>query len=117
MRIFFCFTLLLLAPVVRAEPGTIVAIAHRGEHLHHPENTMPAFEEAVRVGGDFIEVDVRTTAGGKLVLMHGATVDRTTNGHGEVSKLTFDEIRKLDAGVKTGFRAFRTSRGLFDLFP
>ncbi len=78
----------------------VIVISHRGEHLHHPENTMPAFEEAVRVGADYFELDVRTTSDGKLVLMHDATVDRTTNGHGEISKMTFDEIRALDARNK-----------------
>src|SRR5260370_32204646 len=82
-----------------AEDGKrVVAIAHRGEHLRHVENTMPAFEEAWRLGADFIEVDVRTTADGKLVLMHDGKVDRTTNGQGEVSKMTFEEIRRLDVG-------------------
>jgi len=86
-----------------AAPQTrrIVAIAHRGEHLHHPENTIPAFEEAIRAGADFIEVDVRTTADGKLVLSHDATVDRCTNGHGQVSEMTFEQIEAFDAGVKT----------------
>src|SRR5215472_2999467 len=78
----------------------VVVISHRGEHLHHPENTIPAFQEAIRVGADYFELDVRTTSDGKLVLMHDATVDRTTNGHGEVAKMTFDEIRALDAGAK-----------------
>ena len=63
-------------------------ISHRGEHLRHPENTMPAFIDAVRVGADYIEVDVRTTFDGKfdgkLVLMHDADVARTSNGKGEV---------------------------------
>jgi len=79
---------------------SVVAISHRGEHLHHPENTMPAFRAAVDAGADFIEVDVRTTSDGKIVLMHDATVDRTTNGHGEVAEMTLEEIRKLDAGIK-----------------
>jgi glycerophosphoryl diester phosphodiesterase len=78
----------------------VVVISHRGEHLRHPENTMPAFAEAVRVRADYIEVDVRTTSDGKLVLMHDSDVGRTTNGKGEVSKMTFDEIRALDAGIK-----------------
>jgi glycerophosphoryl diester phosphodiesterase len=93
-------TLLLLLPALPAQTRHVVAIAHRGEHLHHPENTMPAFQEAVRLGADYIEVDVRTTSDGKLVLSHDGTVDRCTNGHGEVAKMTFDEIRALDAGVK-----------------
>jgi len=94
--------LLLLAALftssLRAQTRSIVVISHRGEHLHHPENTMPAFAEAVRVGADYIEVDVRTTSDGKLVLMHDSTADRTTNGKGELAKMTFDEVRALDAG-------------------
>ena len=96
-----CFALLLL-PAAPAQTRRVVCISHRGEHLHHPENTMPAFEEAVRVGADYIEVDVRTTSDGKLVLSHDATVDRCTNGKGEVARMTFDEVRALDAGVKMG---------------
>jgi glycerophosphoryl diester phosphodiesterase len=95
--------LLLLAFVAApAQESRIVVISHRGEHLHHPENTMPAFHAAVEAGADFIEVDVRTTSDGKLVLMHDGGVDRCTNGHGEVAAMTFDEIRKLDAGIKSG---------------
>jgi glycerophosphoryl diester phosphodiesterase len=78
----------------------IMVIAHRGEHLKHPENTLPAFQSAIDVGADYFELDVRTTSDGKLVLMHDDKVDRTTNGKGAVSDLTLEEIRSLDAGVK-----------------
>jgi glycerophosphoryl diester phosphodiesterase len=81
---------------------TIKVISHRGEHLHHPENTMPAFQAAIDAGADYFELDVRTTSDGKFVLMHDSTLDRTTNGSGEVHEHTFDEIRALDAGVKFG---------------
>jgi glycerophosphoryl diester phosphodiesterase len=87
----------LLSPAY-AQTRRVVAIAHRGEHLHHPENTVPAFQSAIDLGADFIEVDVRTTADGKLILSHDATVNRCTNGHGEVARMTFDELRALDAG-------------------
>ena len=50
------------------------------------------------MGADYIEVDVRTTVDGKLVLMHDAQADRTTNGKGDIAKMTFDEVRALDAG-------------------
>lgn len=79
---------------------TIKVIAHRGEHLHHPENTLPAFQAAIDAGADYFELDVRTTSDGKFVLMHDSTLDRTTNGTGEVYKHTFAEIRALDAGIK-----------------
>jgi len=88
------------APALQAGPDKIVVIAHRGEHLHHPENTMPAFQAAIDAGADFFELDVRTTSDGKFVIMHDGTLDRTTNGTGEVYKHTFDEIRALDAGAK-----------------
>jgi glycerophosphoryl diester phosphodiesterase len=78
----------------------IKVIAHRGEHLHHPENTLPAFQAAIDAGADYFELDVRTTSDGKFVIMHDNTLDRTTNGTGEVRQHTFDEIRALDAGIK-----------------
>lgn len=106
--------LAVLALALPAQTRNIVAISHRGEHLHHPENTMPAFEEAVRVGADFIEVDVRTTSDGKLVLMHDGQADRTTNGKGDISKMTFDEVRALDAGVRMGPQFAGTRVPTFD---
>ena len=56
--------------------------AHRGANSTHPENTLPAFEEAIRLGAHMIELDVRQTKDGHLVLMHDATIDETTNGKG-----------------------------------
>jgi glycerophosphoryl diester phosphodiesterase len=76
----------------------IKACAHRGASGTHPENTVAAFEEAVRLGAEMLEFDVRRTADGKFVIMHDPTVDRTTSGQGPVAALTFDEIRALDAG-------------------
>jgi glycerophosphoryl diester phosphodiesterase len=95
-------TLLLVVTIFPAAAQTrhVVAISHRGEHLQRPENTMPAFQEAIRVGADFIEVDVQTSADGKLVLSHDATVDRCTNGKGKVSEMTFEQLEALDAGIK-----------------
>lgn len=99
--LFLCL-LSLLSPAALAQPRQVVAIAHRGEHLHHPENTLPAYQEAIRVGADFFEVDVRTTADGKLVLSHEGAVGRRTNGRGDIAKMTFAEVRALDAGIKSG---------------
>jgi glycerophosphoryl diester phosphodiesterase len=94
--------LLLACASALAQPKTVVVIAHRGEHLHHPENTIPAFQSAVDAGADFFELDVRTTSDGKLVLMHDATVDRMTGGKGDVAKLAFEDLRKLEVGVNLG---------------
>ena len=80
--------------------GQVSVISHRGEHLAHPENTLPALQAAIDAGADYVELDVRTTSDGHLVLMHDATVERTTNGKGRVRDLTFDQIRSLDAGAK-----------------
>ena len=114
IRFLSLVLLLLPAAPISAQTRHVVAIAHRGEHLHHPENTMPAFQEAVRLGADYIEVDVRTTADGKLVLSHDGNVDRCTNGKGEVAKMTFEQIRELDAGIKMGPEFAGTKVPTFD---
>ncbi len=72
--------------------------AHRGASDTHPENTLAAFREAIRLGAHMIEFDVALSKDGQMVLMHDATVDRTTNGSGPVSELALDELKKLDAG-------------------
>lgn len=81
-------------------PRKIVVISHRGEHLHHPENTIPAYQRAIEAGADYFEVDVQTTSDGKLVLMHDRTVDRTTGATGPIASMPFDQVRALDAGAK-----------------
>ncbi len=72
--------------------------AHRGAMTSHPENTLAAFREAVRCGTQMIEFDVDLSRDKQLVVMHDATVDRTTNGSGWVSDLTLKQIKALDAG-------------------
>jgi glycerophosphoryl diester phosphodiesterase len=72
--------------------------AHRGAMDTHPENTLSAFREAIRLGVEMIEFDVRMTADGHLVILHDATVDRTTDGQGTINTLNLEEVRKLDAG-------------------
>ncbi|WP_073093701.1 glycerophosphodiester phosphodiesterase [Cyclobacterium lianum] len=72
--------------------------AHRGAMATHPENTIPAILEAIRVGAQMIELDVQFSRDTAMVLMHDATVDRTTNGSGAVAELTLSELRSLDAG-------------------
>ena len=97
----------------------IAVIAHRGEHLRHVENTLPAFQAAIDAGADFFECDVRTTADGRLVLMHDASVDRTTGGRGRISELTFDSIRSLHAGdsaVPTFDEALRIAKGRIGVY-
>lgn len=74
--------------------------AHRGANDTHPENTLSAFREAIRLGAQMIEFDVDLTIDNHPVIMHDPAVDRTTNGTGIVTELSFAEIRKLDAGIK-----------------
>ncbi len=73
-------------------------IAHRGSSGTHPENTLPAFAEAVRAGADCIELDVHFTKDKHLVVIHDESVERTTNGKGLVREMTLEEIKELDAG-------------------
>jgi glycerophosphoryl diester phosphodiesterase len=75
-----------------------LVIAHRGSSSEAPENTLPAFEAAVRRGVDAVELDVRLTADGAPVVIHDATLDRTTDRTGAVSALTLAELRAVDAG-------------------
>jgi len=76
----------------------VKVLGHRGGAGIEPENTMRAFKRAMDLGVDFIELDVRMSRDKKLVVIHDDKVDRTTNGNGYVRDLTFEEIRKLDAG-------------------
>ena len=76
--------------------------AHRGCQDTHPENTLPAFRQAIALGAQMIEFDIQLTKDSALVIMHDVTVDRTTNGTGKVSELTLAQIRRLDAGMKKG---------------
>ncbi|MEU4687964.1 glycerophosphodiester phosphodiesterase family protein [Actinoplanes sp. NPDC023714] len=75
-------------------------VAHRGYAAAAPENTLPAFEAAIRAGATIVEFDVRVTADGVPVVIHDRTVDRTTTGHGRVWDLGFEDIAALDAGVR-----------------
>ena len=74
--------------------------AHRGASGYAPENTFAAFDKALEMPIDGIETDVRATRDGVLVLLHDATVDRTTNGSGAVADLTLAELQQLDAGSR-----------------
>lgn len=75
-----------------------LVIAHRGASGTAPENTMAAFRQAVEMGADMIELDVQRTKDGQVVVIHDATLQRTTNGSGAVRELTYAEIEQLDAG-------------------
>ena len=80
-------------------PDKVYVAAHRGWYNKYPENTMPAFRAVVELGVDQVETDVRISADGELVLIHDATLERTTNGTGKVIDKTLAELRALDAGI------------------
>lgn len=80
----------------------VIVVAHRGFSSKYPENTLLSFKKAVELGSDAIELDVRETKDGKIVVIHDEKVDRTTDGTGYVEKLTYKEIKKLDTGKWKG---------------
>jgi len=75
-----------------------LVISHRGANLEAPENTLPAFAKALEYNVDGFENDVHLTADGVLVVLHDDTIDRTSNGTGNVCEMNFDDLRKLDFG-------------------
>ncbi len=81
-----------------------VRIAHRGASGSGlaPENTLAAFERAIQLGVDAVELDVRASRDGVLVVMHDPTIDRTTDREGPVAQLTFAQLREADAGAWFG---------------
>ncbi|MGH7915633.1 MAG: glycerophosphodiester phosphodiesterase [Candidatus Binataceae bacterium] len=80
----------------------MLKIAHRGASALYPENTLRAFIAAAGLGADMCEFDVRMTRDGEVVVIHDATVNRTTDGRGRVAAMSAATIRRLDAGVRFG---------------
>ena len=103
-----CIALAIIAglastPAVQSAPESpgseVVLIAHRGAvGPGQPENTLAAIRQAIASGAEAIEIDLRGTKDGEIVVIHDATVDRTTNGSGAVADQTLAELRQLDAG-------------------
>jgi glycerophosphoryl diester phosphodiesterase len=77
---------------------SIVRVAHRGASAQYPENTLLAFHKAIEQGVDVLEIDIHRTADNELVVMHDSTLERTTDGHGNICDHNLHEIRALDAG-------------------
>ena len=86
-----------LAPGPKGWP---VNFAHRGGAGIAPENTLEAFRKGLRVGAGVLELDVHTTADGRVVVMHDEAVDRTTQGTGAIREMTLAEVERLDAGYR-----------------
>lgn len=81
-------------------PSDFLYIGHRGTIVKYDENTLSAFEKAVHYGADYIEFDIRKTKDEKLVIIHDTTLDRTTDGFGFISNLTYSEIQVLRTKAK-----------------
>ena len=77
-----------------------MVFAHRGASAYAPENTLSAFKLAADLGAQAIELDVKLTADGEVIVLHDQTLNRTTNGRGDIRHFTLAQIRKLDASGK-----------------
>ena len=73
----------------------LVIIAHRGSHLNVPENTLAAYESAIKEGADYVEIDLRTTKDEQLVIMHDESVTRMTGKNGNIKDLNYSDIKDL----------------------
>jgi glycerophosphoryl diester phosphodiesterase len=83
----------------RPEEHLFVKIAHRGASAYEPENTIRSFRRAIELNADMIELDVRKSLDGRLVVIHDSNVDRTTDGRGLVGRKALVELKELDAGM------------------
>jgi glycerophosphoryl diester phosphodiesterase len=80
------------------EPTHPILFAHRGASAHAPENTLAAFELALRHDADAFELDAKLSGDGQVIVIHDQTVDRTTDGQGDVRNMTLAALKELDAG-------------------
>lgn len=93
---------LLLSPAVffNSEKSSkkVIVTGHRGAAGYAPENTLASIQKAIDLGVDRIEIDIHQSKDSVIVVIHDDTVDRTTNGSGKVNELSYEELKKLDAG-------------------
>lgn len=106
--VFLTFGQRAIVPLPKCKNDFIV-IAHRGSHLVKPENSIAAIEDAIELGADYVEIDLRTTSDGHLVLLHNETVDHTTNGKGRIQDLSLEEVEKFTVNAKDG-KLYRLTR-------
>src|ERR1700685_1731994 len=78
----------------------VLNIAHRGASGTFPENTLSAFRAAIDAGADMCELGVQLSRDGSVVVIHDDSVERTTDGKGEIAELTLEDLKRLDAGAK-----------------
>ena len=84
--------------IIVGQTTPAMVMAHRGDSVDAPENTLPAFQAAIDNGADAAEMDVQMTKDGTIVVLHDSSVDRTSNGKGNIWDLTYDQIKDLDNG-------------------
>ena len=82
----------ILAQINDPQSEYVVVISHRGDWRNYPENSIPAIESVIRMGADIMELDVKMTKDSVLVLCHDKTINRTTNGKGQISDMTYDSL-------------------------
>ena len=95
--------------MILLDPAARPVIGHRGNRAHAPENTLESFLEAVALGADALEFDLRVSRDGRLAVFHDATLERTTDGRGAVEQHTLADLQRLDAGAnftRDGGRSF-----------
>ena len=88
--------------MIRSTHSRPLVFAHRGACRVAPENTVSAFEAAIRLGADGAELDVQYSSDGRLMIFHNPTLEHTTNGSGRLTAHTYEELRQLDAGSHFG---------------
>lgn len=81
--------------LIDRDDSQVLVVAHRGDWRYAMENSLPAIENAIKMGVDIVEIDVQRTADGEIILMHDQTLDRTTTGKGRVDEWTLDSIKTL----------------------
>ncbi|PQA59734.1 glycerophosphodiester phosphodiesterase [Siphonobacter curvatus] len=96
--VFLVMTLIVSGLLAMNTNRTILISAHRGASGLAPENTLATFQEALRQGTDYLEIDVRTTRDSQLVILHDGTLDRTTKANGPVADRTWKELKSIPAG-------------------
>jgi len=93
----------------------VLVVAHRAAHNNYPENSLAAVQEAIDLGVDIVEIDVQVSKDGVPMIMHDGTIDRTTNGSGELRKFTLEELKSLRLKGADGAHQIPTLKEMLEL--
>lgn len=94
--------------ILQGDTTSVIVVAHRGDWRYAPENSIAAIEHSIAVGVDVVELDLQLTKDSVLIVMHDATLNRTTNGKGPIAQWTLDSIRTLKLKNGCGIRTKHT---------